>query len=243
MFQIIKRLMLVFYLLAASGIYDSLAETSSYEASGRDEISALGNLKMTALRQTLKDILSPSDIKTHARELRQEVFLRVNELVKVEDDIQYRTEDGRIIISGSVDVDRDAVVAAVEKIPGIKILKGASDSSPTAESAGTDTAGVSSGTVSGTDSTGTGTGTGEIQSTSQTGSAGNEDDQQTSGNGMEVVTEITTLTSGKDHGISASGEPVKNETANAGAEGKPDSEESVSLVLLTAGFLASMFLM
>ena len=241
MFQIAKRLMLVFYLLAASGIYDSLAETSSYEASGRDEISALGNLKMTALRQTLKDILSPSDIKTHARELRQEVFLRVNELVKVEDDIQYRTEDGRIIISGSVDVDRDAVVAAVEKIPGIKILKGASDSSPTAESAGTDTAGVSSGTVSGTDSTGTGTG--EIQSTSQTGSAGNEDDQQTSGNGMEVVTEITTLTSGKDHGISASGEPVKNENANAGAEGKPDSEESVSLVLLTAGFLASMFLM
>lgn len=241
MFQIAKRLMLVFYLLAASGIYDSLAETSSYEASGRDEISALGNLKMTALRQTLKDILSPSDIKTHARELRQEVFLRVNELVKVEDDIQYRTEDGRIIISGSVDVDREAVVASVEKIPGIKILKGASDSSPTAESAGTGTAGVSSGTVSGIGAQGSDTE--EILSTSQTDGTGNVDDQQTSGNGMDVVTEITTLTSGKDHGISASGDPVKNETVNAGAEGKPDSEESVSLVLLTAGFLASMFLM
>ena len=87
MLQNSKRLILVLYLLAVAGISDSWADISSCEASGRDEISALGNLKMTALRQTLKDILSPSDIKEHARELRQEVFLRVNELVKVEDDI------------------------------------------------------------------------------------------------------------------------------------------------------------
>lgn len=233
MLQNSKRLILVLYLLAVAGISDSWADISSYEASGRDEISALGNLKMTALRQTLKDILSPSDIKEHARELRQEVFLRVNELVKVEDDIQYRTEDGRIIISGSVDVDREAVVAAVEKIPGIRIIKESSDSSLTAESTRTDSAG----------SVSPGSGTEEVQSTIQTDGTGNEDDKQASGNGVEVIQEFTPSASGKEHEISGSGDPVKNENVKAGADGRLDREESVSLVLLTAGFLVSMFLM
>ncbi|MBQ8707189.1 MAG: ankyrin repeat domain-containing protein [Succinivibrionaceae bacterium] len=86
------------------------------EAYGRDEASALGNLKMKALRDALKEVLSAEDIKDHARVLRAEVLLKIDDYVKAGNDVVYTEKNKKIFASGMVEVDQEALLRKLGSI-------------------------------------------------------------------------------------------------------------------------------
>ncbi len=225
MLCVAKRLFLCFSVYAVFGFNLSMAEVISYEAYGRDEVSALGNLKMTALRETVKKLLVPDDIRTHSAELRKGLFLRVNEFVSVGDDIIFRDENGKIFITGSVEVDRKAVISVIKGIPGLesRIL--------------TDEAGLASS---------------DRQNLAESKEP-DEEDNDVTGNASSFEPEHRadkeSFASDKDeHPAGASENAAKKSDAGDDSVKKTadeglNNEDSVSLVLTTAGFIVSMFLM
>ncbi len=55
------------------------------ESSGRDEKAAAGNLKMSALRECVKRMISEDDLRSKARVLRTEIFMKADEFVTLDD--------------------------------------------------------------------------------------------------------------------------------------------------------------
>lgn len=64
-------LLMLASLADASAVYNS-------EAQGKSQAAAVGNLRMNALRDSLKKLLPPDAVKQNARVIRNEVILKVN---------------------------------------------------------------------------------------------------------------------------------------------------------------------
>lgn len=88
------------------------------EGTGKDEKAAIGNLKMTALRNCIKNMISDDDIRNYARVLRTDVFMKVDELVAVdESSLKVLQNGGRYTVKGTATVNDDAVMAKLVRIP------------------------------------------------------------------------------------------------------------------------------
>lgn len=157
--------------LSAAALFwaqDLMAASYELEASGRDEAAALGNLKMTAVRESVKSVLSPEELKSHAGPIRSEIFLKVNELAVPAEGIRYRTENGKVIASGTVEVRDEEILDRLGRIPEL-------NEAVSARRQALSTAGsADAGTASEEDSvTRPGTGS-DIETSPETGNAGGE---------------------------------------------------------------------
>ena len=81
----------------------------SLESSGKDEASALGNLKMAAIREYVSTVVSKDDLKKNSKVFRNEIFLKVNNLTKTDESIEYRKENKKTFAKGSVIVDDSSI--------------------------------------------------------------------------------------------------------------------------------------
>ncbi len=101
----------------------SMAEASEIyrlEAYGRDEGSALGNLKMAALRESLKRHVTPEDMKTFAKPIRSEILLKIDDFVVVSDNLKYETRNRKSLVSGEVEVNDVLLLERLGTIPSLK---------------------------------------------------------------------------------------------------------------------------
>jgi hypothetical protein len=112
--MVVASLMGCFSLLLSPEIS---AATYTEEAYGRDEGAALGNLKMSALRDSLKNIITEKEIKDYARVLRTEIFLHVDSFVTPGDDLVYEKKNQKIFAKGSMNVDEEALYKKLADIP------------------------------------------------------------------------------------------------------------------------------
>jgi hypothetical protein len=99
---------------------DVMATSYNVEAYGRDEKAALGNLKMSALRDSLKTIISEKELKDYAKVLRTEIFLNVDSFVTPGSDLVYENKNQKVFAKGSVDVNEDALRSKLASIPEFK---------------------------------------------------------------------------------------------------------------------------
>jgi len=81
----------------------------SLESSGKDEASALGNLKMAALREYVSTVVSKDDLKKNSKVFRNEIFLKVNNLTKTDESVEYRKENKKTFAKGTVIVDDSSI--------------------------------------------------------------------------------------------------------------------------------------
>lgn len=137
-------LLMLASLADASAVYNS-------EAQGKSQAAAVGNLRMNALRDSLKKLLPPDAVKQNARVIRNEVILKVNIYTSVdEDSLTVKEAKGKYLVSGPVTVDEDNLITNLKGIPGVgdKLLVTAAAGSPDAgkKTDGTET-GVSSDVV------------------------------------------------------------------------------------------------
>lgn len=137
-------LLMLASLADASAVYNS-------EAQGKSQAAAVGNLRMNALRDSLKKLLPPDAVKQNARVIRNEVILKVNIYTSVdEDSLTVKEAKGKYLVSGPVTVDEDNLITNLKGIPGVgdKLLVTAATGTPDAgeKTDGTET-GVSSDVV------------------------------------------------------------------------------------------------
>lgn len=104
-------------MLFSAGIGGAQALIYEGEASGKTQDAALGNLKMTALRQGVANALSKDEIKENSRLLRNEIFLKVNDFTAVQGEVSYRTENHKTYAKGKVEVNEDSIRATLQKLP------------------------------------------------------------------------------------------------------------------------------
>ncbi len=103
--------------ILTSALNFSYASSYDLEASGKTEAAALGNLKMSALRQGVSNALSKDEVKNNAKLLRNEIFLKVDKFTTVQGDVVYRVENNKTFAKGKVDVDDEAIVAVIKGLP------------------------------------------------------------------------------------------------------------------------------
>ncbi len=103
-------------------IFSESVIASSYEleATGKDEAAALGNLKMAALRAEVQKTLSKDEMKQNAKLLRNEVFLKVNDFTHESGTPAYSTENNKVKVKGSIEVDSDKLLSVLGKAPLVK---------------------------------------------------------------------------------------------------------------------------
>ena len=108
--------------LLSAALFMTVSDSTELEleASGKTRQAALGNLKMSALRNVLNRNLTADELRGGARALRTEVFEHVNELVLVEGDVVYREEGDKTFARAVANVDDVALWQNVAKIPGLK---------------------------------------------------------------------------------------------------------------------------
>ena len=87
------------------------------EASGKNETAALGNLKMKAFRTEMARHLSPDELKSNAKIIRTEIFLKIDDYVSPKGDISYRPEGDKIVAAGLVTVDDGRLLETLGKTP------------------------------------------------------------------------------------------------------------------------------
>ncbi len=93
------------------------------ESSGRDEKAAAGNLKMSALRECVKRMISEDDLRSKARVLRTEIFMKADEFVTLDDSsLKISEKSGKYVITGTAKVNDEAVMARLAKIPELNEL-------------------------------------------------------------------------------------------------------------------------
>ncbi len=103
------------------GAVTALAGDYEVSSQGKDEAAALGNLKMNALRSAVKEVISDDLLKTHARELRTQVFLKVNDLTET-GDVTYETVDGKITAQGVVKVNERQLLDSMGSIGELRAM-------------------------------------------------------------------------------------------------------------------------
>ncbi len=87
------------------------------EASGKNEAAALGNLKMQALRTEMARHLSQDEIKSNAKIIRTEIFLKIDDFVSEAGEISYTQNEKKVIARGRISVDDEKLLAALGKTP------------------------------------------------------------------------------------------------------------------------------
>lgn len=93
------------------------------ESSGRDEKAATGNLKMTALRECVKKMLSEDDLRRNARVLRTEIFMKADEFVTLDDSsLKISEKSGKYLVTGTAKVNDEAVMDRLTQIPELNEL-------------------------------------------------------------------------------------------------------------------------
>ncbi|WP_157617723.1 hypothetical protein [Succinimonas amylolytica] len=120
----IKQVCCLFVVMLLLGMEKPvLSETDAVyhlEGNGKDEKAAIGNLKMAALRENIKNKISDDDIRIFARILRTDIFMNVDELVAVdESSLDMTQNNGRYTVKGKVKVKDDAVMAKLVQIPDL----------------------------------------------------------------------------------------------------------------------------
>ncbi len=217
--------------LSAAALFwaqDLMAASYELEASGRDEAAALGNLKMTAVRESVKSVLSPEELKSHAGSIRSEIFLKVNELAVPAEGIRYRTENGKVIASGTVEVRDEEILDRLGRIP--ELNEAVSARRQVLSTAGS----ADAGTASEEDSvTRPGTGS-DIETSPETGNAGGEPgtgSQNEGGSGADPDDARGNSTGGSGEiaraELESEGDPVK-EPGEATGNGEDSANDSGS---------------
>lgn len=93
------------------------------ESSGRDEKAATGNLKMTALRECVKKMIPEDDLRSNARVLRTEIFMKADEFVTLDDSsLKISEKSGKYVVTGTAKVNDEAVMARLAQIPELNEL-------------------------------------------------------------------------------------------------------------------------
>ena len=95
------------------------AATAEYdlEASGKNEAAALGNLKMQALRTEMARHLSQDEIKSNAKIIRTEIFLKIDDFVSEAGEISYTQNEKKVIVRGRISVDDEKLLSVLGKTP------------------------------------------------------------------------------------------------------------------------------
>ena len=116
-------------------IPESVLAGTAYEmeAAGKNEAAALGNLKIKALRTEMARHLSQDELKSNAKIIRTEIFLKIDDYVSPEGEISYRTEGDRVVAAGQVTVDDARILATLGKNSLVK--EGSVSGSPAEEPA------------------------------------------------------------------------------------------------------------
>ena len=103
-------------------VFSGNATASSYEleATGKNQEAALGNIKMAALRAELQKVLTKDEMKKNSKILRNEIFLKVNELAHETDSLSYESENKKVRVKGLIEVDSDKILSILGKVPLVK---------------------------------------------------------------------------------------------------------------------------
>lgn len=101
-------------LLLTSG-YAAATADYDLEASGKNEAAALGNLKMQALRTEMARHLSQDEIKSNAKIIRTEIFLKIDDFVSEAGEISYSQDEKKVIAKGRISVDDEKLLAVLGK--------------------------------------------------------------------------------------------------------------------------------
>lgn len=101
-------------LLLTSG-YAAATADYDLEASGKNEAAALGHLKMQALRTEMARHLSQDEIKSNAKIIRTEIFLKIDDFVSEAGEISYSQDEKKVIAKGRISVDDEKLLAVLGK--------------------------------------------------------------------------------------------------------------------------------
>ncbi|WP_406547026.1 hypothetical protein [Succinimonas sp.] len=115
-YQRLSQRFLLGTLLLTSG-YAAATTDYDLEASGKNEAAALGNLKMQALRTEMARHLSQDEIKSNAKIIRTEIFLKIDDFVSEAGEISYSQEEKKVIARGRISVDDEKLLAVLGKTP------------------------------------------------------------------------------------------------------------------------------
>ncbi len=103
--------------LLLTSCYAAAMADYDLEASGKNEAAALGNLKMQALRTEMARHLSQDEIKSNAKIIRTEIFLKIDDFVSEAGEISYSQDEKKVIAKGRISVDDEKLRAVLGKTP------------------------------------------------------------------------------------------------------------------------------
>ncbi len=95
-------------------------------ATGSDRQAALGNLRVKALQQHLRTVLSPEDLKGSAGIIRKKIILQADQLTVTGEDLDFNERGGRTTVAGKVQVDDAAVMRILRAEPATAAAVGRS---------------------------------------------------------------------------------------------------------------------
>ena len=107
--------------LFATPVYASTVYSS--RASAKTEEAALEKLQVSALRESIQNIIPPEVIKDNVKVIRSEIFLHVKDFTSVDmSEVKYLKGKSSVEASGKVLVDEDAILKRLASSKGFKGL-------------------------------------------------------------------------------------------------------------------------
>lgn len=107
--------------LFATPVYASTVYSS--RASAKTEEAALEKLQVSALRESIQNIIPPEVIKDNVKVIRSEIFLHVKDFTSVDmSEVKYLKGKSSVEASGKVLVDEDAILKRLASCKGFKGL-------------------------------------------------------------------------------------------------------------------------
>lgn len=107
--------------LFATPVYASTVYSS--RASAKTEEAALEKLQVSALRESIQNIIPPEVIKDNVKVIRSEIFLHVKDFTSVDmSEVKYLKGKSSVEASGKVLVDEDAILKRLASCNGFKGL-------------------------------------------------------------------------------------------------------------------------
>ena len=104
------------------------------EASGKNKTVALSNLKIQALRTEIARHLSQNEIKSNAKIIRAEFFLKMDDYVSQIGEISYIQDEKKVTAKGRISVDDEKMLAVLKKaLPNITVKMNETNSSLVAQ--------------------------------------------------------------------------------------------------------------
>lgn len=104
------------------------------EASGKNKTVALSNLKIQALRTEIARHLSQNEIKSNAKIIRTEFFIKIDDYVSQIGEISYIQDEKKVTAKGRISVDDEKMLAVLKKaLPNITVKMNETNSSLVAQ--------------------------------------------------------------------------------------------------------------